>query len=373
MVGISYPGISSSSSAGTQPPHLAAIAPLSVIADTYRGTLYPGGILNNGFAVDWAEERQARRPSPDGQGWAQKRIDDGDADVRGQPVLRARTTTSSSDDRGEPVLRAGQLADALAPTTFVDKIDVPVFLAGAWQDEQTGGHFADMLDRFTSAPDVHFTSPTARTPTRWPGAASQRWASSSTSTSRSRIPTFPAVVRGLAPVVYASRHRHRRPRRSRPTGSTGYRATRPRSPRTRPSRRCASCSRTARRPASRARRSPRSSAASRVAAAGDRADDVVLRARRRLTRRRTPTDGDGRTRPATATTRPRSRRPTSRATVERHLGARTRTYDWQPLADGKARGVRRREPLDARRRRWSGTGSVDLWFAVDRDRHRPRR
>ena len=28
-------------------------------------------------------------------------------------------------------------------------IEVPVFLAGAWQDEQTGGHFANMLDGFT--------------------------------------------------------------------------------------------------------------------------------------------------------------------------------------------------------------------------------
>ena len=32
---------------------------------------------------------------------------------------------------------------------FVDKIEVPVFLAGAWQDEQTGGHFANMLGGFT--------------------------------------------------------------------------------------------------------------------------------------------------------------------------------------------------------------------------------
>src|SRR6185436_3501659 len=79
LVGISYPGISQLFVAQTQPPHLRAITPLSVIADTYRSTLYPGGILNNGFATDWAEDRaHDSRPAPDGQAWAQERIDAGD-------------------------------------------------------------------------------------------------------------------------------------------------------------------------------------------------------------------------------------------------------------------------------------------------------
>ena len=42
---------------------LSAITPLSVIDDTYRGTLYPGGILNTGFAVPWADAARARRRS----------------------------------------------------------------------------------------------------------------------------------------------------------------------------------------------------------------------------------------------------------------------------------------------------------------------
>ena len=65
MVGISYPGISQLFVGQTQPPHLAAIAPLSVIADTFRSTLYPGGIFNNGFAssvgAGAAERQQALR------------------------------------------------------------------------------------------------------------------------------------------------------------------------------------------------------------------------------------------------------------------------------------------------------------------------
>src|SRR5438270_1264266 len=56
MEGISYGGISQLFTAQTQPPSLAAISPLSVIDQT-QTTLYPGGILNTGFALAWAKER----------------------------------------------------------------------------------------------------------------------------------------------------------------------------------------------------------------------------------------------------------------------------------------------------------------------------
>lgn len=61
MAGISYSGISQLYVASTQPPSLDAITPLSVIVDTYRSTLYPGGILNDGFALDWAIDPVAGR------------------------------------------------------------------------------------------------------------------------------------------------------------------------------------------------------------------------------------------------------------------------------------------------------------------------
>src|SRR5947208_11656946 len=56
MLGISYGGISQLFTAQTQPPGLAAITPLSVIDQT-QTTLYPGGILNTGFALAWTKER----------------------------------------------------------------------------------------------------------------------------------------------------------------------------------------------------------------------------------------------------------------------------------------------------------------------------
>jgi len=53
MVGISYSGISQLFVAQTQPPNLAAITPISVIEDSYRSVVWPGGIYNNGFAMCW--------------------------------------------------------------------------------------------------------------------------------------------------------------------------------------------------------------------------------------------------------------------------------------------------------------------------------
>ncbi len=155
MVGISYPGISQLFVAQLQPPHLAAIAPLSVIADTYKSTLYPGGILNNGFAISWANDR-AHDAQPGGQGWSQKRLDAGDQVCLANQRLRGQTPDMFALIDDNTYYRP-EFTDPLAPRTFVDRINVPVFLAGAWQDEQTGPHFATMLDRFTGTDKLHFT------------------------------------------------------------------------------------------------------------------------------------------------------------------------------------------------------------------------
>lgn len=157
MIGISYPGISQLFVAQTRPPSLAAITPLSVIDDTYRSTLYPGGILNNGFATGWAEERQ-RDGEAFGQQWAKERADEGDEVCAENQALRTQNPDLFEfiDEAAfVPEDRTGYIG-RLAPSEWVDRIDVPVLLAGAWQDEQTGGHFPAMLDRFTSAPVTRF-------------------------------------------------------------------------------------------------------------------------------------------------------------------------------------------------------------------------
>jgi predicted acyl esterase len=152
MVGISYPGISQLFVAAQQPPSLAAITPLSVLDDSYRSTLYPGGILNTGFAVEWTEERM-RSAEVFGQSWSKDRVDAGDTECAANQKVRLQNPDLLEEIRATPFYDA-ELGDSLAPDTFVDRIDVPVFIAGAWQDEQTGGRFPAMLDRFTGSPDV---------------------------------------------------------------------------------------------------------------------------------------------------------------------------------------------------------------------------
>jgi predicted acyl esterase len=155
MVGISYPGITQLFVAATQPPSLNSITPLSVIDDSFRATLYPGGILNTGFAVTWTQERMDES-KPFGQAWAKKRADNGDSVCADNQKLRLQNPDLVKEIDDNPYY-SPSLGDSLAPITFVDKIKVPVFLAGAWQDEQTGGHFPAMLDKFTSSPHVYVT------------------------------------------------------------------------------------------------------------------------------------------------------------------------------------------------------------------------
>lgn len=153
MGGISYPGISQLFVASTAPPSLAAITPLSVIDDSYRGNAYPGGILNTGFAAQFAQER-FDEAKPYGQAWSKKRADAGDKVCADNQKLRLQNPDFLALTKANPFY-VPATADVLSPATFVDKIKVPVFLAGAWQDEQTGGRFPDMLAKFTNSPHLY--------------------------------------------------------------------------------------------------------------------------------------------------------------------------------------------------------------------------
>ena len=49
------------------------------------------------------------------------------------------------------------VADPLDPVTFVNKINVPVFMACQWEDEQTGGHCPELVQHFTGTSQKWFT------------------------------------------------------------------------------------------------------------------------------------------------------------------------------------------------------------------------
>ena len=158
MMGISYGGISQMFVAQTGPPSLEAIAPLSLI-DATQTTLYPGGILNTGFAVAWAKERihDAKPAGPNsGQPWSYKRIQGGDQTCKENQVLHGESPNLLAkiyaNNHYVPAV-----ADPVSPITFVNKIHVPAFVACQFTDEQTGGHCPDLAEHFTGTHKKWFT------------------------------------------------------------------------------------------------------------------------------------------------------------------------------------------------------------------------
>jgi predicted acyl esterase len=158
MMGISYGAISQLFTAQLDPPDLEAISPLSTI-DATATTLYPGGILNTGFAVAWAKERQqnAEPAGPNsGQPWAFQQIQSGDTTCQTNQVLHGEAADLSAKIAANSYYNA-DVADSLDPVTFVDKIKVPTFMACQWEDEQTGGHCAELVQHFSGTSQKWFT------------------------------------------------------------------------------------------------------------------------------------------------------------------------------------------------------------------------
>jgi hypothetical protein len=159
MMGISYGAISQLFTAQLDPPDLEAISPLSTI-DATATTLYPGGILNTGFAVAWAEQRQQQAqpagPNNNTQPYAWKQIQKGDQTCKQNQALHGEASNLLNKIKANSHY-IPSTADSLDPITFVNKINVPVFMACQWEDEQTGGHCADLAQHFTGTAHKWFT------------------------------------------------------------------------------------------------------------------------------------------------------------------------------------------------------------------------
>jgi predicted acyl esterase len=203
MIGISFPGISQLFVGGARPPHLAALAPLSVIADIYRAPGFPGGIFNNGFAETWLQERSDdAEPAPEGgQAWAVKRVNEGDETCRANQRLRLQTQDPLEVTRANPFYTP-RLMDNRSPINWVADIEVPTFLSSAWQDEQTGGDFASMLSRLPKRRDVKITVINGVHSSTLEPAILFNWAAFLDLYVAERVPRA-SVLRAIAPVVYS--------------------------------------------------------------------------------------------------------------------------------------------------------------------------
>jgi uncharacterized protein len=204
MMGISYGGISQLFTGQTNPPSLAAISPLSVIDQT-QTTLYPGGILNTGFAVAWAQERvhDAQPASATGgQPWAYKRVQEGDQVCKDNQVLHPEAVDLMAKIRANDHY-VPEVADPLSPATFVNKINVPVFMACQWTDEQTGGHCPNLAKRFSGTDRKWFTFTNGTHVDSLAPEIFNRWYDFLKLYVARQAPiTNSALIRAAAPVVY---------------------------------------------------------------------------------------------------------------------------------------------------------------------------
>jgi hypothetical protein len=200
MVGISYSGLSELPSAGTDPPDLAAIAPMSPTDDLFS-TGYPGGIFNSGFAASWIGERiddampaaarsggslvplSATPVSGVGQPWVYYEMA---AEGAGSTCLANQALHGQSESLsalvGPQLVAPGtgsgrdpSLFDRRSMSTWARRITVPVFVSGAMQDEQTGPQWPALLSALPSTTPVfanlvnggHIDSTDPQTISRW--------------------------------------------------------------------------------------------------------------------------------------------------------------------------------------------------------------
>jgi predicted acyl esterase len=203
MGGISFSGITQLFTAGTRPPHLAAVAPMSVTDDIYTGTGYPGGIFNDGFARTWVVERmEEAKPAPGGgQPYARELVRRGDKHCRDNQALRLQTEDALAIQRANP-FRTPSLFAHRSPGWWLKRVKVPVFLIGQFQDEQTGGHFPESLSALNGKPNIWISLQNGVHADSLGPSTVTRWVEFMNLYVGNRIPEIPASIISLSGALY---------------------------------------------------------------------------------------------------------------------------------------------------------------------------
>ena len=203
MVGISYSGISQFEVAGTDPPDLAAITPLSSTDDLFS-TGYPGGIYNSGFAKSWVQQRNSdsQAAPKGGQPWATAEIAAGDTTCLANQALHPEAQQLVSL-AGPGLTRVPSLFDQRSPAVWATRVKVPVFLVGALQDEQTGPQWPSLITALRRDPSVYATMLNGTHIDSLGPDTLSRWLEFLDIYVAGRVPTSNPFLTLLAPVVYA--------------------------------------------------------------------------------------------------------------------------------------------------------------------------
>lgn len=199
MTGLSYPGISQLFAAAQKPPSLAAITPLSVVGNMYL-TMAPGGILNNGFALNWIT-RVLDKAGPYKQGWEQDMVSAGDTVCKENQLLHSQKANLIEVINAHSFYPP-EIADPINPDLFVEDIDVPVFLAGAWQDEQTGAYFLSLLDKFRNPKTTRYFLYNGVHPDGFAPQVSHEWKTFLDIYVAQKVPQIDPALRPLLPMLF---------------------------------------------------------------------------------------------------------------------------------------------------------------------------
>ena len=136
IYGHSYGGITGFQVAATRPPELDAVSVSGLIDDLYRGIVYPGGVSNYGFPLLWTGG--VRNVYDIGGGFFYG-LDEGGAEngcVANAPT-KSRTVLNDAivqglSDTDNTWFQSRSLIN------IAERINVPIHISGAYQDEQTG-------------------------------------------------------------------------------------------------------------------------------------------------------------------------------------------------------------------------------------------
>lgn len=136
VYGHSYGGITGFMVAATRPPELDAVSVSGLIDDIYRGIVYPGGVSNYGFPLLWTG---GVRNVYDVGGGFLLGMDEGGA----EKGCIANAPTKSRTALNDPIVQGLQDTDntwfqARSLINYAERINVPIHISGAYQDEQTG-------------------------------------------------------------------------------------------------------------------------------------------------------------------------------------------------------------------------------------------
>ena len=193
-------GISQLYVASTRPPHLAAVLPLSVIADPYLEQ-WPGGIYNSGFAKQWLADAIAPRHRVGRAGWrtaspaATRPVRPTSAPTTSTPTSRSSDAPSSSTPR--PSKRAICAGSSATSTS-------PCISRALFQDEQTGAQFNTMVDNFDHTPALRVALWNGRHPDGYAPSNIIRWFEFLEFYVAERVPKLNSVIRAAAAPILAS-------------------------------------------------------------------------------------------------------------------------------------------------------------------------